>query len=116
MNIYPEATGIKLIRKPGKIYLNNTNLLNAINGSLKREGGIGGARETFFANQVSSLHKVTLHPQTDFLIDEQVSIEVGGKSKDFAQVKGLEDAFLAIDDTPIGYKNKIPLYLFGFLY
>lgn len=115
-NLYPAAEGMKLIRKPGKIYLNNTNLLNAINGTLKRDSGIGGARETFFVNQVASFHKVNIHPNTDFLVDEKYSIEVGGKGKDYNQIKNLENSFLAVDDVPIGHRNKIPLYLFGFLY
>lgn len=115
-NLYPLAEGMKAIRKPGKIYLNNTNLLRAINRTLKREDGSGGARETFFLNQVGSCHKVNTHPSTDFLIDERYYVEVGGKNKDYNQIKHLGDSFLAIDDIPIGHKNKIPLYLFGFLY
>ncbi len=115
-NLYPAAEGMKLIRKPGKIYLNNTNLLWAINGTLKRDSGIGGARETFFANQVSSLHKISLHSQTDFLIDDYYSIEVGGATKNFDQIKNLDNSYLVVDGIPVGYKNKIPLYLFGFLY
>ena len=115
-NLYPTAEGMKLIRKPGKIYLNNTNLLHAINGSLKRDSGSGGVRETYFANQVGSFHKVSLHGSADFFIDDTYAIEVGGKGKDQNQIKGLEHAFLALDDIEIGFKNKIPLYLFGFLY
>ncbi len=115
-NLFPAAEGMKLIRKPGKIYLNNTNLLRAINGSLKRDVGIGGARETFFANQVVPFHKVNLHPNTDFFIDEHYSIEVGGKNKDYNQIKTTSDSYLAVDDIAIGHRNKIPLFLFGFLY
>lgn len=115
-NLYADGVGIKLIRKPGKIYLNNTNLLHAINGSLKLESGSGGVRETFFANQVSSIHRVTLHGNADFLIDDTYPIEVGGPGKKSKQIKDLNQAFLAVDDVEIGFKHKIPLYLFGFLY
>lgn len=115
-NLYALTEGMKLVRKPGKIYLNNTNLLQAINGSLKRDGGVGGVRETFFANQVGAACKINLHPKADFLVDEQYVIEVGGKGKDHTQIKDLQNAYLAVDDTSIGFKNKIPLYLFGFLY
>lgn len=116
-NLYPIGEGMKLIRKPGKIYLNNSNLLHAINGTLKRDSGSGGVRETFFANQVGAFHKVNLHHgNADFLIDDSIVIEVGGKGKNQNQIKGLENAFLAVDDVEIGFKNKIPLYLFGFLY
>lgn len=115
-NLYPVSEGMKLIRKPGKIYLNNTNLLNAINGTLKRASSSGGVRETFFANQATSCHKVNLCPDCDFFLDEKIAIEVGGKNKDYNQIKGLSNAYLAVDDIEVGFKNKIPLYLFGFLY
>ena len=40
-----------------------------------------------------------------------------GKSiKSFEQIKDIPNSFLAVDNTEIGYKNRIPLYLFGFLY
>lgn len=116
MNLYPVAEGMKIIRKPGKIFLNNTNLLKAINRTLRRDDGLGGLRETFFLNQLNPFHKVNLHPSTDFLIDERYSIEIGGKNKNYNQIKNLENSYLAVDDTPIGNKNKIPLFLFGFLY
>lgn len=115
-NVYPVAEGMKIIRKPGKIYINNTNLLRAINHNIKRNDGVGGIRETFFLNQLKPFHKVNMHPATDFLIDEHYSIEVGGKNKDYNQIKDLKNSYLAVDDIPIGHRNKIPLFLFGFLY
>lgn len=115
-NLYPAGQGMKLIRKPGKIYLNNSNLLHAINGTLKRDSSLGGVRETFFANQVGALHKVNLHSSTDFLVDDKFAFEVGGRNKDHNQIKELHSAFLAVDDIEVGLKNKIPLYLFGLLY
>ena len=39
-----------------------------------------------------------------------------GKNKDFSQIKDVDNSFLAIDDIEIGYKAKIPLWMFGFLY
>lgn len=110
------SKGNALIRKPGKVYLNNTNLLAAINGSLKLETDVGGIRETFFVNQVSGFHKIALHDHADFVIDDHFVFEVGGKSKKTTQLQNEKNGFLAIDDTPIGFGNKIPLYLFGFLY
>lgn len=115
-NLYYAAEGTKLIRKPGKIYLNNTNLLYAINGTLKRESGIGGSRETFFANQVTQFYKVNVNTSADFFVDDRYYIEVGGQNKEFKQIKNLENSYLAVDNILVGFKNKIPLYLFGFLY
>ena len=115
-DLFPSGKGNNLIRKPGKIYLNNTNLLNAVNGSLKLETEIGGIRETFFVNQIGSVHKIALHDKGDFIIDEKWIIEVGGKGKNNKQIRGEKEAYLAVDHVKIGFGNKIPLYLFGFLY
>ncbi len=115
-DIFPSGKGNSLIRKPGKIYLNNTNLLSAIHGSLKLENDVGSIRETFFINQVGSRYKVLLHDKGDFLVDNQYVIEVGGKGKNDKQIRGTKEAYLAIDDISIGFSHKIPLYLFGLLY
>ena len=61
-------------------------------------------------------HQIHYYTQGDFLIDEKIVIEVGGKSKDAKQIKELNRAYLAIDDIESGYDNIIPLWLFGFLY
>jgi hypothetical protein len=41
---------------------------------------------------------------------------VGGKNKTNKQVKEVHDAYLAVDDIEIGFGNRIPIWLFGFLY
>ena len=115
-DIYPSGRGMKLIRKPGKVYLNNTNLSRAIHGKLRLESDVGGLRETFFVNQVGGLHKVDLHGRGDFLIDDKFVVEVGGKGKNFSQIQGIEEGYLAVDNIDIGFGQKIPLYLFGLLY
>lgn len=115
-DLFPSCKGNSLIRKPGKIYLNNSNLLTAINGSLKFEGNVGAIRETFFVNQVNSLHQIQLHDKGDFLVDNKYIVEVGGKGKNDKQIRGESEAYLAVDDITIGFGKKIPLYLFGLLY
>jgi len=114
--VLPYGRGNTLIRKPGKIYLNNTNLLHAIYGSLKLEMDAGGVRETFFVNQVSVKHKICLHDKADFFIDDKWVMEVGGKNKGDYQIRSEKESFLVLDEMPIGFGKKIPLYLFGFLY
>lgn len=57
-----------------------------------------------------------MHEKGDFLVDNEWIIEVGGKGKNDKQIRKEKDAFLAIDDIKIGFGNRIPLYLFGFLY
>ncbi len=115
-DVFTAVTGNSLVRKPSKIYLNNSNLLCAINGSLKLEADVGGIRETFFVNQVGNLHKVILHDKGDFLVDSQYVIEVGAKGKTTKQIKNESNAYLAVDDISVGFGPKIPLYLFGLLY
>lgn len=115
-NVYPDAQGAKLIRKPGKVYIDNTNLLYSINSSLKQQHNDGHIRETFFVNQVSPWYSLKLHDKGDYLIEDKIVIEVGGPSKTHKQIKGLENAYLALDNIEIGMQTKIPLYLFGLLY
>jgi len=105
-------SGLKKVQKPAKIYLNNTNLLYAYCESCE----IGTIRETFFANQVSSSNSLHISKQGDFLIDKRYTVEVGGKDKSFDQIKDIKESFVAADDLIIGKGNKVPLWLFGFLY
>ena len=52
----------------------------------------------------------------DFLVDGKHLFEIGGAKKTFAQVKDVPDSFLAVDGVEVGRGNRIPLWLFGFLY
>jgi len=45
-----------------------------------------------------------------------LTIEVGGKGKNRSQVKHLENYMIASDDLETGSENKVPVWLFGFLY
>jgi len=106
--------GLRELEKPEKIYLNNPNLIHAISSRMPLE--IGNLRETFFLNMVETLHKVSSPAQGDFLVDGRYTFEIGGKNKDFSQIKDIKNSFLGVDNTEIGVGNKIPLWLFGFLY
>jgi hypothetical protein len=77
---------------------------------------VGNLRETFFVNQLRKKHKITYTNKGDFLIDEKFTIEVGGKNKTGHQIQQIKNAFIALDDIEYGYFNRIPLWLFGFLY
>jgi len=99
------------LTKPDKVLLNNTNL-SYLYGE---NANIGSARETFFVNQLSAVADVILASQGDFMIDDY-TFEVGGKRKSFDQIKNIPNSFVVADDIEIGHKNKIPIWLFGFLY
>lgn len=102
----------KNLAKPDKIYLGNPNLMHVLCPSVDK----GNERETFFLNQVRAGHDVTYPKQGDFLIDGRYLFEVGGRRKTFDQIADVPDSFLAVDDTEVGYGNRIPLWMFGFLY
>ena len=77
----------------------------------------GTIRETFFVNQLQYAgHRVTCAEKGDFLVDGKWIFEVGGKGKKFRQIADLPDSFVASDGIEAGHGNKIPLWLFGFLY
>jgi hypothetical protein len=99
------------LTKPDKVLLNNTNL-SYIFGE---NANIGSARETFFVNQLNAVSKVSLANQGDFVADKY-TFEVGGKRKNFDQIKNVPNSFVVSDDLEVGHKNKIPLWMFGMMY
>ena len=105
--------GISKMAKPDKIYLNNNNLMFALQPGLANPGTI---RETFFQNQLSVKHKINLPQKGDFIVDGKYVFEVGGKNKTQKQIIDIPNAFIVPDNLEYGYRNRIPLWLFGFLY
>ncbi len=111
-----DAKGYKVVRKPDKLFIENTNLLYAINHDLKAMGSKGMVRETFFVNQLKSLAVLTCGDGWDFTVDGKFHFEIGGKGKNFKQLYDVENGFVVSDEIEIGFGCKIPLYLFGLLY
>lgn len=105
--------GNSILIKPEKIYLHNSNLMVAL---AENDANVGTIRETFFLNQLSAAGKVNYSNLGDFVFQDKYIFEVGGKNKTPKQIQGLTDAYIVADDIESGYKNKIPLWLFGFLY
>ena len=107
-----KTKGDSIFSKPSKLYLNNPNLsFYYCQGS-----AIGTVREQFFINMLMVNHKLSYPQKGDFLIDEVYTFEIGGKNKSFKQIKDLPNSFVGADDIEVGFGNKIPLWLFGFLY
>ncbi|MFK5975166.1 MAG: AAA family ATPase [Sulfurovum sp.] len=104
--------GISKLSKPEKLYLNNTNIFY----SFVSESKIGTIRETFFVSMLKHIHTIEIADKGDFLIDNKYSFEVGGENKKFNQIKDIENSYLVIDTDSTQNPNKIPLWLFGFLY
>jgi len=108
-----DTKGMKKMQKPAKVYLHNTNLINCL---FFDNPNVGTQRETFFFNQLRTLHRVNYAVKGDFIVDSNYTFEIGGKSKSSFQIQDVPNSFLAMDDIEIGFGNKIPLWLFGFLY
>ncbi len=107
-----EGKGVSTLQKPDKIFLENTNLAFA----LKEKPDIGNIRETFVLNQLLNAGlKVNSPAEGDFAVGG-LTIEVGGKGKNTSQVKQLDNYLIAADDIETGGGNKVPIWLFGFLY
>jgi len=114
ISLRQDSTPTGYLTKPEKIYLNNTSLLYSL--TLNQNPETGTLRETFFANQLKENYMVNIADKGDFLIDNKYIFEVGGRNKKNRQISDLNDAFVVQDDIEIGYRNMIPLWLFGFLY
>jgi len=112
-HLYRDITGITRLQKPDKIFLENTNLMYAFASD---KTNIGNVRETFFFNQVAYSHKIEFPQDGDFIINGKQLFEIGGKSKGFSQIANYNNSYVAADDLEYGVGNKIPLWLFGFLY
>ena len=108
----PKGETLKNLSKPEKIYCDNTNLMRALTPRADR----GTGRETFFFNQIRKDHQAVFSGVGDFLVDGKWTFEVGGAGKGFNQVKDISTAYVVNDDTEIGLGQKIPIWLFGFLY
>lgn len=117
IGLLPAETGYRLVRKPSKIYMENTNLLRAVAGDVGMSTQVGAVREAFFAHQVRSagLH-ITIPTRGDFLVERKFLFEIGGKAKKRKQIKEAQDAYVVRDDIEVGFDRDIPLWLFGFLY
>ena len=110
--IRQHSRGDTIFTKPEKLYLNNTNLSSAYCQSHEKRTN----REIFFTNQVSQKYTINYSKVGDFLVNEKYIFEVGGKNKSFEQIKDTNNSFVVADDIEVGFGNKIPLWLFGFLY
>ncbi|MCK9302651.1 MAG: AAA family ATPase [Bacteroidales bacterium] len=112
-SLYRDIDGITMLQKPDKIFLENPNLMFTLAAS---KADMGTIRETFLANQLCYNNRVEYAPAGDFLINRKYTFEVGGKNKTNRQITKIPNAYIAADNIEYGYENKIPLWLFGFLY
>jgi predicted AAA+ superfamily ATPase len=111
--IYFEGKDIKSLSKPEMVYLHHPNHFYVFNEELTNKGSL---LESFFVNQLSNKHTIEKAKRGDFVVNRKYYFEIGGKNKTYHQIANLQNSFIAADDIEYGFGNKIPLWLFGFLY
>ena len=112
--LFAESKTIKKLQKPDKIYIENPNMLYTLSSGTVE---IGTARETFCINQLRASHDVEYgKTKGDFKVDGTYTLEVGGQSKGFSQVAGVQNSYILADDTETPLGRKIPIWMLGFLY
>ncbi len=105
--------GDSALSKPQKIYMGSPDLMFAL---CDYKPSAGTLRETFFCNQMRYKHVLSESKHADFLLDNKITIEVGGVNKGSNQIAGIANSYIAQDNLEHGHGNIIPLWLFGFLY
>lgn len=107
-----ETHGLRSLGKVEKVFLDNTNLMFALQGT---NVNIGSIRETFFYNQMRVNNPVVAAKNTDFRINDYI-FEVGGAKKGQKQLEGAPNGIVVRDDIEYGHANIIPLWHFGINY
>ncbi len=110
--LHRNSKGMSYLSKPEKIYIHNSTLLNAL---CENSANIGTVREIFFLNQLSAIYEVN-YPQKGDFSSGKYTFEIGGKNKTRKQIIDIPNSFVVADDIEFGINNKIPLWVFGFLY
>ena len=112
--LYSDKKKIGKLSKPDKVYLENPNILYALTPT---KAEIGTLRETFAICSLSESHTVEYgKAQGDFKVDGKYTFEIGGRSKGFSQIAGVEKSYIFADDWDMPDGAKLPLWMLGFLY
>lgn len=112
--LYSDKKKIGKLSKPDKVYLENPNILYALTPT---KAEIGTLRETFAICSLSESHTVEYgKAQGDFKVDRIYTFEIGGRSKGFSQIAGVENSYIFADDWDMPDGAKLPLWMLGFLY
>lgn len=111
-NLHSGWRSPKSVAKPEKVLFDNTDIMAALSSL----NDIGTVRETFVASMLAPQHKLFEPTVGDLLVDEKYLFEIGGKTKPYKQIADMPDSYVIADDIETGFGNKIPLWLFGFLY
>ena len=106
------TVGQEFPKKPAKVIMNNSNLIYAIYPIHVEQQDV---METFFVNALLSGHLVNEgNKQGNYIIDENKRFRICDAEN--VKMRLNNETIYARYNTEIGKDNKIPLWLFGFLY
>lgn len=116
--IFADSSGSAMIRRPAKVFVDNSSLLYGIAATLGKPVNPGTLRELFFITMLQNCgEKVSYSRQAGDYTCRETIFEIGGRNKKKRQIKNSEGrAFLVKDDILLASSISIPLWLFGFLY
>lgn len=115
--LYPFGGGSKALKKPNKIFLNNTTLLYTFRQYHGREISKGLERELFFVQSMNDAGIDTYFSSEGDFCTQSAVFEIGGKNKGRSQLKEVKiPSYVVKDDILSPQKGEIPLYYLGFLY
>lgn len=98
-------------KKPAMVYMHNTNLMYPIRPA---HIDLQAIRETFFYNILHKDNRLNKGEKNiHFLVNQTYNFRIEGEN---IRGKLSPDIYYAIDMIENGHENKIPLWLFGFLY
>jgi hypothetical protein len=98
-------------KKPDKVYLQNPNLLQAISQEKPSNQAL---YETFFLNQLNKDYTLQSNGKDgEFLVNGELLFKIGNNKRITGNAG---KTFIAADMEEVGLGNKVPLWLFGFLY
>jgi len=112
IHIVRQGKGMRAVNRPDKLLLDNPNLFTV----LCANPNIGAIRESFFISQAGLFHQIHYHDKGDFIVDDNYVFEIDGASKSDTQLESNANGYVVADNIEVGFDNKIPLWLFGFLY
>ena len=107
-----KTNGDAILRKMDKLYLHNPNMAYVLSGE---KPNTGNSRETIFLCWTKQKFDTLESPISDFDIDGK-TFEVGGRKKGKKQIENATDGYVVRDDIEYVFDNKVPLWMFGFLY
>ena len=114
--IYPFEGGNQYLRKPQKIFLNNTTLLYTLQQYVGEPLNKGTLRELYFIQAMRDAKETIYYSKlADFRTRNNI-FEIGGKNKTTKQISKSDiPAFLIKDDILTASSRAIPLLFFGFI-